>query len=423
MSGWTLTRLSTLKVFRSTRASAAAASGNATPPHPPAAQPESRLIVGAAESALLVEQRELEEVRFAFRLGCAISELRGRYRPDLFRCPIPPDPGAVPQPHAFSGRDQHQLPLDSERGLGEIRIEIRHAIGGLAEALELELPALDTFAARLREFEADRRRDAASAWPAISELVYEIDAAIQDELLVPAAQAAAYQLGRALADTYWALDPKRNANEWGSWQFVLGDERCEAIKRTTLRLSSYLGASVVAAVHGPLSAWNAYAKQQPGGEIKIVDGIPTERVLPTLNKQGILWRDLVRGERLPQDLHEDTATPTAKDQDLWRRLSLYKTAVRPMIGPIAVALIAVLALLAGAWFLASGTQRPGLTTAITIAGALGLTSASLYAKAKAQAFGLLRNIQHAVSSERIREEANLLQTITPTKTSSPGIGR
>jgi hypothetical protein len=356
---------------------------------------------------------DLAQVRYAFRLGWAVSELRGRYRPDRFNCPIPPTPGNPPQAALDAGRREHQLPLAAERGLGEIRIEIREAIGGLVQALKLELAAYKEFEKKLFEFERNKRQAATAAWPTFANLFYKLDAEIQDGLLVPAAQAAAYQLGRAVSDTFWALDTTRGNAQWGSWQFVLGKERCQAIKRTTLRLSGYLDTSVVAAIRGPLDSWSNYAQHQPGEKIETIQGIPPELVLPTLNKQGVLWRDLIRGERLVRDLHDDPDTPTAENQDLWRRLSLYQTAIRPVIWPLVFGALGVAALILGAWYLGNGTARTGLTTAITILGGLGLTSASLYATAKARIFGLRSSIQQALVTERARQEADLLKTITP----------
>jgi type II secretory pathway pseudopilin PulG len=74
-------------------------------------------------------------------------------------------------------------------------------------------------------------------------------------------------------------------------------------------------------------------------------------------------------------------------------------------------------LVAGGALLASGAKHPWLTTAISILGALGLTSAGLYARAKAQLTSLLESLRLAVDKQRVREAA----TICPPPTSlEPG---
>ena len=106
--------------------------------------------------------------------------------------------------------------------------------------------------------------------------------------MVRASQAAAYQLGRGLADTYWALYPERPQQQMGSWSNVLGAERCGALVRQALRLSLETGPLVLAATTGPLEQWRRLAGDDArrGGE----------GVIMALYQQGLLWRDLIRGD-------------------------------------------------------------------------------------------------------------------------------
>ncbi len=66
--------------------------------------------------------------------------------------------------------------------------------------------------------------DAASEpWEDLAELLWRFDAHIQDRLSANSeTQACAYQLGRGLAETYWALDPYLAAGGSSSWDFLLG---------------------------------------------------------------------------------------------------------------------------------------------------------------------------------------------------------
>src|SRR4029077_12163951 len=88
--------------------------------------------------AELPSPADLDLVRVAFRLGWAVSELRGRYPPDLFE---KPEPGTLVQ--FTRAGDERPLPLALERKNQEVRIEIYEAIDGLIKALQLEAQAID----------------------------------------------------------------------------------------------------------------------------------------------------------------------------------------------------------------------------------------------------------------------------------------
>ena len=68
---------------------------------------------------------------------------------------------------------------------------------------------------------------------------------------------------------------------------------------------------------------------------------------------------------------------------------MYRDAAETLKVPLISGAIAGVLLVAGGWLLASGTQIPGFATAITIVVGLGVTSASLYARAKTQLTSLL----------------------------------
>lgn len=161
---------------------------------------------------------DLEQVRYAFRLGWVVAELRGRYRPDLFDTREPGDTGSF-------RREEYELPLSNERSLTEIRIELLGAAEDLSSALQLDrrdehansiLGQIKPLLDQMMEKNADREQ----IWtgkPYETCLAYKFfkwDAQIQDNLVLQATQAAAYQLGRGLADTYWGLYPERPAKRW-----------------------------------------------------------------------------------------------------------------------------------------------------------------------------------------------------------------
>ncbi len=342
--------------------------------------------------AVVSPASDVEEVRAAFRLGWALSELRGRYRPDRFHEPVP-----VAAEHFDFDRPVHELPLTIERSPDEVRIETLKAVQGLIGLLGLTdntslssaLTTVTEAACRLNKDRADVSAD----WPAFANKVYRLDAQLQDALVVRGSQAAAYQLGRGLADSYWTLYPERSQDKMGSWSNVLGPERSKALVRQALRLSPETGPLVLAATTGPLEQW-----RQLAGDDARREGTG---VIMALYQQGLLWRDLIRGERQPSDLTQPQA------RHVWSDLRLYRSALGALRVPIAFALFAAAVLALGAALLASGKANRGLSTAISVLGALGITSAGLYARAKAELTALLATLRQTLQLERVRRAANL----------------
>jgi hypothetical protein len=103
--------------------------------------------------------------------------------------------------------------------------------------------------------------DPAAQWAALQELIFKFDAHIQDALaLGPDTVACGYQLGRALAEPYWALDPALDTdNSPAAWQFLLGSSRCSEIARLAGRLGAYLNPYTAAAVAGSVQIWKHVA--------------------------------------------------------------------------------------------------------------------------------------------------------------------
>jgi len=341
---------------------------------------------------------DIDAVRYAFRLGWAVSELRGRYRPTLFADPTPLP--ALPEQPGAAGK-ANPLPLAGERRPAEVRIEIREAIAALAKALSLAPAALATVADTLTAFERTRPTTSEPQWPRLAEELWTLDAQIQDELVLPGAQAAAYQLGRGLADTYWALAKDADSSGTGPWSFLFGETRRLTIGRSALRLSAYLGPSVIAAIAGPLDAWAAYlARVASDGQQRAPDE------LLRLYKQSLLWRDLIRGERLVADLHDDPDTPNASTQRLWLDAAFYRGAILPILPPLLVGFVFAGLLAYFATLLATGTNHTFLASVISVLASLGVTSAGLYTRAKARLLSVYDVLKAAVETERAREEAS-----------------
>ena len=102
--------------------------------------------------------------------------------------------------------------------------------------------------------------DAAKLWASLADLIWRFDAHLQDRLsAVSETQAIAYQLGRGLAETYWALDPDA-LHGTKSWNFLLSKDRCSELCRLVGRLSEYLHEYTGPAIAGSVEVWKEVVK-------------------------------------------------------------------------------------------------------------------------------------------------------------------
>jgi len=229
---------------------------------------------------------------------------------------------------------------------------------------------------------------ATEAWTKLAELLYCWDARIQDTLTTRPSEAAAYQLGRGLAEPYWALEPD-NGEE--SWTFLLSDERRTFLKRQLSRLSAYTAELVPVAINQSLDDWcevanDAKWRAQPGARAD-------------LHRQTLVWRDLIQGEREPTDLFAERTVrvPTG----------ILLGVLRSFFWPLLIGVLGIAALVAGGLLLAgvpSAMLIPGepktppastaTSTVIAVLGALGVTAAGAYARAKGLALGVIGKLRN-----------------------------
>jgi len=227
----------------------------------------------------------------AVRLGWFIAEVRGRNRPDA-------PPGAADR---LPGPPGHALPLHVEQTPTELRIAAQGVLAAMARnlgvdgaganhgsytaAIEAQAEALakaraGSTAALVAATDGAAAPDAAAAvpstvaavvsaapgdpaaqWDALQELIFKFDEHIQDALaLGPDTVANGYQLGRALAEPYWALNPAVDTDQSpAAWQFLLGSSRCNEIGRLAGRLGGYLHPYTAAAIAGSVQIWKHVA--------------------------------------------------------------------------------------------------------------------------------------------------------------------
>jgi hypothetical protein len=233
------------------------------------------------------------KVLAALRLGWTIAEVRGRNRPD------PPPAGKAVLP----GAPGRALPLRIEQTPTELRIQAQAVLGAMARDLRIDRrrdqpdypAAIDAQAKRLYQArkaaagagagavpaaagaaaggpavhvgaaagaEHPAPSDPAAEWLALQELIFRFDAHIQDTLASgPDTVGCGYQLGRALAEPYWALEPglPDQTPSPAAWWFLLGPKRTAEMSRLAGRLTAYFHPFTAAAIAGSVQIWKHVA--------------------------------------------------------------------------------------------------------------------------------------------------------------------
>jgi len=201
----------------------------------------------------------------------------------------PPSPGPDPDPGYFWLSLQR---LTTEQAVANaadlIAIDLQQAATQIAaahtargaNAAEQAMQALSTALAAIEA-------RATLAWADLADLFWRFDAKIQDRLSAASdTQATGYQLGRGLAEMYWALDPPR-AKGFNGWETVLGETRCRELNRLNGRLSAYMGTYTAPAVAGSLDVWSKVGGNDDSWR---QDGrVPAE----ALYKQTRRWYELI----------------------------------------------------------------------------------------------------------------------------------
>ncbi len=327
------------------------------------------------------------DVTEAFRLGWAIAELRGRYRPGIEHVETAPT----------ARRADNALPLAAERTAVEQRYELFMVVKGLSASLGLDFPDGPSKTARADELRLlltglETEPTDADLWGKLTHVFYVWDSAIQDDLVLRPRLAAAYQLGRGLAETYWVLDPTIDAaDDPRTWTELLGPRRVGLLKRLAGRLSDYLDPLIVSVVNMTLDAW-AHVAEEPAWR-----NHPEAR--PALFRQGLIWRDLIRGERRPEDL--------AAEHGKIKSLGVVVPVLRAFYLQIIIGLVALAALVIGAAHLAANAGNTDHNVVVGILGTFGVTATTVYTRAKAQATSLIDELSGAYARDRATQAALL----------------
>jgi hypothetical protein len=355
----------------------------------------------------------------ALNLGWSMAELRGRLRYGHHQ-----PPGTVDYQFA---RELHALPLDGEHSTTEQLIATRVAVSVLADGFGVDRPfdgvdeqpsslvkalaralerALDTAEAqgpgelpRLLD-DYSPASDVGRAWDRVADVIYRWDEQVQDRFSVSVELLSAYQLGRGLAEVFWALDPAAPSGQEHptdsprpcSWEFLLGAHRRDLLAAHLKRLEGLLPTMSVPAVKGSLARWTQLVTT---GDVRSHADAAT-----ALRAQLQLWRDVLLGARNPFSLVKSLGVGAGARQ--------FRRVLEAFGLELALAAFSIAALAVAGYYLGADKASSGWSVAVSILGFFGVTGASVLARAKTQTRALYAHLRDAFYQDVISEKATIL---------------
>jgi hypothetical protein len=305
------------------------------------------------------------------------------------------------------------LPLGGERSWLEETIETESVLSGLAKEMTLDSPlrelsyhATDGKASlaseRLKELslalaaargKADQASEA-QVWQETSEFFYAWDARIQDILAIDSfAVASGYQLGRALAEINWALDPAATGTTTPeSYDFLLGSDRLAVIERLATRLSGFFLPLTATAIVSSVTAWSRLAAK----DVELRARVDT---VAALHLQTRIWHDLLLTGQPPLSL--------VGHPSLLRRGRRIWPVVRAFVPEISLGLLSLVASAGAAYLFLGQGHNPALAGVLAVLGFFGVTGSGAAAKVKNQANALLAELQIALDLDLVKEGATV----------------
>ena len=340
---------------------------------------------------------DTSQVLMALRLGWCVAEVRGRNRPGS------PEPLPDVLPHMAD----HALPLRTERNSTDRRIEAQTVLAKLARRLGVDgTPSRAGMIDQQAETLANavtNQSGVSGAWDALASSLYDFDANAQDSLAAQSeTQASAYQLGRGLAEAYWALDLKAGCEPptVNSWTFLLGRDRCDELTRIAGRLSAYFNPFAAPALAGTLQLWGAIARNPTWRIVGQADdklGRQTPNDTPDSSE-----------ERATHDAHlalylqtrnwyglliigQDPATLT-EPYEVFANWHLWRSLIKGFWLPLATALVSLGLVVALIALTEYGSHIQFLKALFGVLGVAGLSGATISTKLKSSSQSLLTRV-------------------------------
>ena len=335
----------------------------------------------------------------AVRAGWLMAELRGRLRP-----------GGPPPQGAVLDRAGHTLPLPSERSPTEQAIELRRVLTNLSASLGLAMPPSGTpapapFAERLEDAAKtlddarEKHEDAGSdvAWEAVAELIYTWDAALQDALAGQSVNVSrAYELGRALAEMYWALDPEVPALVLpgasrlapNCWEFLFGTDRLNIVDERLRSLAPRYHPATASAVAETVHAWAAVVAKGQARSSK-----DTAAVEQALRQQLTYWHELLVVDVDPETL--------LKPYAVLRFTKITPKVLRTFAAEIAIGVVGLAGLIGLAIMTIKVQGFPGWKTLAAVVGVLGISVGGVQAALKNATQSLIGRLRADLYSDLV----------------------
>jgi hypothetical protein len=280
------------------------------------------------------------------------------------------------------------LPLRIERTAGEFRIEAQTILHKLSGELGVDTVTVNN-QKQSQTAVIDQQAHALAtavpgttaadkAWNALAASIYELDAHAQDTLTAQSdMRAAAYQLGRGLAEVYWALDPDAACVPLTPecWAFLLGEHRCEELTRLAGRLSGYFNPYCPPAIAGTLRLWQSVAGDQEW----------RKDAQNHLYQQLRHWYELLILGQDPSTLIQPYA--------LLKNWQASFHALRALWIQLVIAAASLALVIALITLIANGSANTFLKALFGVLGVVGLSAATIQAGLKTTAQGLLGRLR------------------------------
>jgi hypothetical protein len=364
----------------------------------------------------------------------------------------PPDPTATPEDHpkqpspAAPGADGGQSadlsepPPDSGSGDGNEGAdtsksgspsESESPKGNPSQAVETENeqaqagpPSFsDTMLALSKKLAAAKTTtDGDAAWDALAELLYRWDACIQDLLAASSEhEINAYELGRALAETYWALEPAAppTVTETKNGQsaqlqnpvsltFLLGTHRVSVMTRLLGRLEKYFAPLTAPAVTSSIAAWAKVADssamkqwQEKGSALPRDDPsyhtwVTSDDILADLRQQTDTWYSLLIAQLDPETLIRPFRVLDSP-RIVWKTLQAF--ALEALLG-----LVGLIGLGLFSYFLTANTNSSALKAIFGVIGFLGVSAAGVQSTLKNVTQSIVGRLRQDLYTDLVAEE-------------------
>jgi len=257
-------------------------------------------------------------------------------------------------------------------------------------------PDIDPIHATLSTIEVTPDEKAMSKddwWRRVAWFLWAWDEALQDQLAAGKfGTASAYQLGRGLSESYWALNPDL-PDERHQWTFLLGEDRVRALGDLSQRLAPVFSQYTAPAVTASVDTWGEVAKS-PGDFVEPITA---------LERQVVIWRDLLVTGRDPLTLVKPS------------RLEAVARDPRPIIKAYRWELVAALVLAAGLALSLTYFQSQ-VRSVLTALAAVGITASAIESWIKAKAQSVASRVGTAVDQSVVNEAV----TVAPPSTKPKG---